>query len=243
MQTILAALPAILLALLRHGLTAAGLKGVLSETAENELLGAFAVLIGLGWSVVRAVQLKREDAAKAQADGTGPHGTQILPLLLLGLVLGSLVILTPGCGNTRATRRIVSVKHTVLGIDVAQSINSGVMPAFRIGLVRSFVQEIPVETNTLYAPEYIASTVADVKLTHQQVNEDSATGARGVNALGQVLSPATHANAPASPTNTPAPARPAPATNAPPAALTSRPPASAPSTNPPSGSLRLPPSR
>lgn len=270
MQTILSALPALLLALLRHGLTAAGLQGVLSDTAETELLGAFAVIIGLVWSVTRAAKIKKEDAAEAaakaqaQADRTGPHGTQILPLLLWGLVLGSLVIVTAGCGNTRATRRIVSVKHTVLGIDVAQSMNSGVMPAFRIGLVRSFWQEVPVETNVLYAPEYVASTVADVKLTHQQVNEDTATGARGVKALGDVLSPATHAptNSPPPPPNpildtlslkvpTPAssnasppapakPAPPAPPTNTPPAA--SAPPAPLPAPAAP-GSLRIPGSR
>lgn len=248
MQTILSALPALLLALLRHGLTAAGLQGVLSETAEAELLGAFAVLIGLVWSVVRSAKLKRQDAAEAaakaqaQADRTGPHGTQIVPLLLWGLVLGSLVIVTSGCGNTRSTRRIVSVKHTVLGIDVAQSM-SGAMPAFRIGLVRSFWQEIPVETNTLYAPEYVASTVADVKLTHQQVNEDTATGARGVHALGEVMAPATHANAPASPTNTPAAPRPTPApgpTNAPTAAPSTNAPPAPP---PPAGTLRIPTGR
>lgn len=230
MQTILSALPAILLSLLRHGLTAAGLSGILTDQAETELLGAFAILIGLIWSVVRAVKVKREDAAEAASKAS------VVAIFLIGTA----AFLVTGCGNTRATRRIVSVKHTVLGIDVAQSMNSA-MPAFRIGLVRSFWQEVPVETNALHAPEYVASTVADVKLTHQQVNEDTATGARGVRALGEVLTPATHA--PANPTNTPPPTKPAPApltTNTPPAAPA---PVPAPAAPPPPGSLRIPPGR
>ena len=203
MQTLLSALPAILVSLFRHALTAAGLSGVLTDDTSTELAGAIAVLLGLAWSIWSGVRLKRAESVLADppADKTGPHGTQILGLIVFWFCLGLLGFFFTGCANQRSTKRIVSVKHTVLGLDVAQSMNS-MMPAFRLGLVRSFWQEIPVETNQIFAPEYVASTVADVQLTQQKVNEDSATGSRGVDALRAVLAPPPSTNAPPS-TNSP----------------------------------------
>lgn len=83
-----------------------------------------------------------------------------------------------GCANRRDTVRIVAVKETIWGVKVGTA-PSGGTPAFQIGLVRSFWQEVPVGTNAMYAPDYQAAVDADVKLNHQVVSEAFRSG-RGV---------------------------------------------------------------
>lgn len=85
-----------------------------------------------------------------------------------------------GCANTRSTVRIVAVKETVWGVKVGTA-PSGGTPAFQLGLVRSFWQEVPVSTNQIYAPDWKAEVDADVKLNHQLVNEHFGSGKGATN--------------------------------------------------------------
>lgn len=94
------------------------------------------------------------------------------PALTAAALLG---FLGAGCANTRATPRIVSVKHTVFGLDVAQDPAGGGLPAFRLGLVRSYWQEIPTGTNPVYAAPITSSTDANIKLSQQTVTEKIST--------------------------------------------------------------------
>lgn len=86
-----------------------------------------------------------------------------------------------GCANTRSTSRIVAVKETIWGVKVGAS-PAGGTPAFQIGLVRSFWQEVPVGTNAMHAPDWRAEVDADVKLNHQIVNEQFGAGRGATNA-------------------------------------------------------------
>lgn len=97
-----------------------------------------------------------------------------------------LALLT-GCFG-RTPSNITSFKTTVLGLDVSQSPGTGMTPAFRLGLVRSYYQSIPTSTNgTIHAPEFVSSVTADVGLTKQRVSEDFASGARGVAGLTNII--------------------------------------------------------
>jgi hypothetical protein len=87
------------------------------------------------------------------------------------LIVAAVALCVAGCANTRATSRIVSVKHTVFGLDVASDPTSGGTPAFRLGLVRSYWQEVPTSTNRVYAAPLASFTEADVKLSNQHVTE------------------------------------------------------------------------
>ena len=94
---------------------------------------------------------------------------RFLPVLVL------LAAVACGCANTRSTNRIVSIKHTVFGLDVSQDPTAGGTPAFRLGLVRSYWQEIPTATNPVYAAPLVSGTKADIKLSDQTVSEDIST--------------------------------------------------------------------
>lgn len=85
-----------------------------------------------------------------------------------------------GCANSRSTVRIVAVKETIWGVKVGAA-PSGGTPAFQIGLVRSFWQEVPIATNHIYAPDWTAQVDADVKLSHQVVNEHFGSGKGATN--------------------------------------------------------------
>jgi hypothetical protein len=98
----------------------------------------------------------------------------ILPIVVLALCVG--------CANSRGTTRIVSVKSTVWGIDVGTAPTGG-MPAFKIGLVRSFWQEVPVSTNAIHAPDWRAEVDADVKLNHQKITEHFGAGRGATNSI------------------------------------------------------------
>ena len=98
----------------------------------------------------------------------------ILPIIALALCAG--------CANSRGTTRIVSVKSTVWGIDVGTAPTGG-MPAFKIGLVRSFWQEVPVSTNAIYAPDWRAEVDADLKLNHQIITEHFGAGRGATNSI------------------------------------------------------------
>ncbi len=98
----------------------------------------------------------------------------ILSILALALVAG--------CANSRGTTRIVSVKSTVWGIDVGTAPTGG-MPAFKIGLVRSFWQEVPVSTNAIHAPDWRAEVDANVKLNHQVITEHFGAGRGATNSI------------------------------------------------------------
>ena len=87
-----------------------------------------------------------------------------------------------GCANSRGTTRIVSVKSTVWGVDVGTA-PSGAMPAFKIGLVRTFWQEVPVSTNAIHAPDWRAEVDADLKLNHQVVTEHFGSGRGATNSI------------------------------------------------------------
>ena len=86
-----------------------------------------------------------------------------------------------GCANSRSTARIVAVKETIWGVKVGAS-PAGGTPAFQIGLVRSFWQEVPVATNQMHAPDWRAEVDADVKLQHQIVTEHFGAGRGATNA-------------------------------------------------------------
>lgn len=90
------------------------------------------------------------------------------------------ICLLAGCANQRSTVRIVAVKETIWGVKVGTA-PSGGTPAFQIGLVRSFWQEVPVATNQIYAPDWKAEVDADVRLNHQVVNEHFGSGRGSTN--------------------------------------------------------------
>lgn len=95
-----------------------------------------------------------------------------LSLLALALCLG--------CANSRGTTRIVSVKQTVWGVDVGAAPTGGT-PSFKIGLVRSFWQEVPVSTNAIHAPDWRAEVDADLRLNHQVIAEHFGAGRGATN--------------------------------------------------------------
>lgn len=98
----------------------------------------------------------------------------ILPLLALLAICG--------CSNARSTTRIVSVKSTVWGVDVGAAPTGGT-PSFKIGLVRSFWQEVPVATNAIHAPDWRAEVDADLKLNRQVVTEHFGAGRGATNSI------------------------------------------------------------
>lgn len=93
----------------------------------------------------------------------------------------TMAVVLVGCANSRSTARIVAVKETIWGVKVGAS-PAGGTPAFQIGLVRSFWQEVPVATNLMHAPDWRAKVDADVKLHHQVVNEHFGAGRGATNA-------------------------------------------------------------
>ena len=97
---------------------------------------------------------------------------------LLAIMMAAALV---GCANSRSTARIVAVKETVWGVKVGAS-PAGGTPAFQIGLVRSFWQEVPVATNHMHAPDWRAEVDADVKLNHQVVKEHFGAGRGATNA-------------------------------------------------------------
>ena len=93
--------------------------------------------------------------------------------LCLVFVVGLLAF--TGCANTRSTERIVMVKHTVFGLDISSDPATGGTPSIRLGLVRSFWEEIPTSTNRVYVAPLRSTTEADIHVTSQHVSEDLST--------------------------------------------------------------------
>lgn len=96
---------------------------------------------------------------------------------LLAITMAAALV---GCANSRSTARIVAVKETIWGVKVGPS-PAGGTPAFQIGLVRSFWQEVPVATNAMHAPDWRSEVDADVKLNHQIVTEHFGAGRGATN--------------------------------------------------------------
>lgn len=100
-----------------------------------------------------------------------------------------------GCVNPG---NIVAYKTTVLGFDVSYD-SASTSPHVRLGLVRSFYQQIPVSTNKVYAPDYATRMDATLAATKQFGEEGFGSGngvvaailvGQGTNSVGTNIPPA-----------------------------------------------------
>ena len=134
--------------------------GVAAELWFGDRPWARVAELGLDAAIVRRLPPPPADAA--------PAGQALPPALVLFTSMP-----LPAVPST------VALLDTLTFVVKVGAAPSGGTPAFQIGLVRSFWQEVPVGTNAMYAPDYQAAVDADVKLNHQVVSEAFRSG-RGV---------------------------------------------------------------
>ena len=109
------------------------------------------------------------DYRSMRLDRFTPYGVVLL------LVIAILMLLGGGCVPRPARTDILSVTESLVGIDISQSAANNT-PHIRFGYIRTQFHLVPTGKEPVYAPPVQNSMEVDVKILHQNIDEDFATG-------------------------------------------------------------------
>ncbi len=93
---------------------------------------------------------------------------------LLAIILFSVAMLFAGCRLGPPDGRIVSVTSSTVGISIGQN-SADAVPHIKLGYERITYNIVPTGSN-VYAPAVLTSMALDNTFSHQQIDENFATG-------------------------------------------------------------------